>query len=340
MVVSAAAAWRAGRLQACKVLFCTRQFPWAYSFTRDAVADDRVQVTQCDSTDVAAHIGDAHVAIPFMANINENVLEKASNLRLIIQFGVGVEGVDLAAARGHGITVSNIPSADTGNAVSCAEHIIHLILSLLRDVHAMRDSLRNRLIGQPLGQTLYMKKVLVVGLGAIGQALLPRLAAFGSQVSVVRTRDIDPATGIVPLASAPFVAEAGAGRADLLRMLPKADIVVLACTETASTRGLVGPEFIAACATGVLIINVARGGLLDYDAVRAGLVSNKIGGLGLDVAWQEPLDPSDPFWQDRRIVATPHVAGVTELSYRTMAGILAGEIRRVQKGQLPSRRLN
>lgn len=81
-------------------------------------------------------------------------------------------------------------------------------------------------------------------------------------------------------------AEAGAGRAELLRLLPRADIVVLACTEAVSTRGLVGREFLNACSDGVRIINVARGGLLDYDAVSEGLATDKISGLGLDVAWQ------------------------------------------------------
>lgn len=77
----------------------------------------------------------------------------------------------------HGITVSNIPSDHTGNAVSCAEHVIHLALSLLRNVAGMKASLDACLIGQPLGQTLFGKRVLIVGGGGIAQALIPRLAS-------------------------------------------------------------------------------------------------------------------------------------------------------------------
>lgn len=339
-VLSASAAapgFRRGCLQKCKVLFCTRQFPWGFNFTRDAVDQDSVEVVQCDSSDVAANISDAHVAIPFMASMTEAVLQQAPQLRLIIQFGVGVEGVDLAGATRHGIAVSNIPSENTGNAVSCAEHVIHLALSLLRNVAGMKASLNERLIGQPLGQTLFGKRVLIVGCGGIAQALIPRLAAFGTHITVVRTRDTHRS---MPPTLMPHIAEAGAGRDELLRSLPRADIVVLACTETASTRGLVGREFLSACSDGVRIINVTRGGLLDYDAVLDGLATNKIGGLGLDVAWQEPLDPDDPLWKDPRVVATPHVAGVTELSYRNMANVLAEEIRQICGGQLPSRCLN
>lgn len=78
----------------------------------------------------------------------------------------------------HGITVSNIPSDHTGNAVSCAEHVIHLALSLLRNVTGMEASLHDRFIGQPLGQTLFGKRVLIVGAGGIAQALIPRLACY------------------------------------------------------------------------------------------------------------------------------------------------------------------
>ncbi len=95
-------------------------------------------------------------------------------------------------------------------------------------------------------------------------------------------------------------AEYGGGHADLLRLLPHADIVVLACTQSAETKGLVGKAFLAACKRGVRIVNVARGGLLDYCAVRDALASGHIGGLGLDVAWQAGLrPPSDqlPFTQ-------------------------------------------
>mmetsp|Transcript_5545 Transcript_5545/g.15905 ORF Transcript_5545/g.15905 Transcript_5545/m.15905 type:complete len:365 (+) Transcript_5545:567-1661(+) len=343
--VLAAAAHTVGsvaRARTCKVLFCTRHFPWSANFTRDIFAQDSsVEVMQCDATEVATHIGAAHVAVPFMARLDDATLAHARHLKLIIQYGVGVEGIDIPSATRRGIWVSNIKSSGTGNAVSCAEHIIHLTLSLLRNTRGMQQSISDRLIGTPLGQTLFGKRVLVVGLGNITAELLPRLAPFGAHVVVVRSREPGRG-GLAPLPPdvEPLVAEYGAGRKELLRLLPTADIVVLACTQSAETKGLVDKAFLHACKRGVFIVNVARGGLLDYDAVSDGLAKGCIGGLGLDVAWEEPLEPDDPLWSDPRVIATPHVAGVTEVSYRNMATILAEEVRRVQQGLPPTIQVN
>jgi phosphoglycerate dehydrogenase-like enzyme len=90
----------------------------------------------------------------------------------------------------------------------------------------------------------------------------------------------------------------------------------------------------------VYIVNVARGGLLDYDAVLAGLDSGKVGGCGLDVQFYEPFDPEDPFATHPNVYLTPHVAGVTETSYRAMAKVVAEEVRRVARGERPTIQLN
>eukprot|EP00884_Botryococcus_braunii_P022443 jgi/Botrbrau1/8883/Bobra.0148s0003.1 len=89
--------------------------------------------------------------------------------------------------------------------------------------------------------------------------------------------------------------------------------------QSEDTRGIVNSKLLAACKPGVRIINVARGGLLDYEAVREGLESGHVAALGLDVQWKEPWDPDDYISRHPNVVLTPHVAGVTELSYRTMA---------------------
>ena len=90
----------------------------------------------------------------------------------------------------------------------------------------------------------------------------------------------------------------------------------------------------------VRIINVARGGLIDRDAVAQGLQHGIVGGLGLDVTWQEPVPPDDPLLSDPRVVVTPHIAGVTQLSYRNMADTVMQECCRLAHGQAPSRWLN
>jgi phosphoglycerate dehydrogenase-like enzyme len=115
----------------------------------------------------------------------------------------------------------------------------------------------------------------------------------------------------------------------------EADLVILTCTLHAGTRGLVNARFLAAMRPGAHLVNVARGGLLDYDAVRSALESGALGGLGADVAWSEPWDPSDPVAAHPRVIMTPHVAGVTDVSYSAMARVVAEEARRHADGRPP-----
>ncbi|CAI7863994.1 unnamed protein product [Closterium sp. NIES-53] len=114
-----------------------------------------------------------------MTRLDAGTIAEASKLRLIVQFGVGLEGVDVTAATARGIRVGRIPSADTGNAVSCAEHAIYLALALLRKQRRMQESIQQQRLGQPIGQTIFGKSALIVGYGGIGKALAARLRAFG-----------------------------------------------------------------------------------------------------------------------------------------------------------------
>ena len=127
---------------------------------------------------------------------------------------------------------------------------------------------------------------------------------------------------------------------DLPSMLPQADIIIVAAAQTESSRGLVNDAFLSHCKAGVLIVNVARGGLLDHGSVLRGLESGQIGGLGLDVHWTEPFDPSDPVAMHPNVLLTPHVAGVTDIAYDSMARAVIVESLRVKAGLQPSVWLN
>ena len=246
------------------------------------------------------------------------------------------QGVDIPAARAAGVRVANIPSINTGNAAACAEFALFLILSLLRDSHGMATAFAQRRLGAPTGRLLAGRSALLVGFGAIGRETARRLSALGVHVSASRAGGW-PAAGCdaAAEADAALLRERGSGPADLYRMLGQADIVVLTCTLHAGTRGLVNAPFLAAMRPGSILINVARGGLLDYDAVRGALESGALGGLGTDVAWSEPWDPADAVATHPRCIMTPHVAGVTDVSYTTMARIVAEEARRLADGRPP-----
>ena len=115
----------------------------------------------------------------------------------------------------------------------------------------------------------------------------------------------------------------------------EADVVFLCCTQSAENLGLVNETFLGRLRRGCLLVNIARGGLLDYSAVEAALVDGRLGGLGIDVYRNEPFTYQDSIFRLPNVVATPHVAGVTEVSYRTQARILCDNILRVRDGIPP-----
>eukprot|EP00887_Chlorella_sp_A99_P000709 scaffold5.g709.t1 len=332
-----------------QVLFCGRDMHYGYAFTAEALhGEPGVEVVQCTRQDVAEQIRDADVAVPLMSQLDAELLRSAERLKLVIQYGVGVEGIDIPTATELGIWVANIHSAGTGNAISCAEHAIFLMLATLRDTTEMAASIAMRRLGQPLGQTLYGKCVLVVGFGNIAKELIVRLQAFGVTISALRRQaHWGQAADALTAAAEAALAAKGCWPADTARLAADADLVVLTCHQDASSRGMVNAEFLGHCKQGVRIVNVARGGLLDYEAVLAGLDSGLIGFLGLDVQaswqdwlWQEPIDPEDPTVQHPRVYLSPHIAGVTEMSYRNMAQIVGEEVQRLRAGRPPKRQLN
>ncbi|KAL4418773.1 hypothetical protein ABPG77_010378 [Micractinium sp. CCAP 211/92] len=346
-----------------KVLFCGRDMHFGFVFTHQALAGDvGVQVVRCDRAQIPAELATADVAVPLMSRLDAPLLRAAPRLKLIIQYGVGVEGVDICTATELGIWVTNIPSAGTGNAASCAEHAIFLMLAALRQHNAMADSIRQRRLGVPLGQTLLGKTVLIVGFGNIARELAVRLKPFGVRITALRRKPwgrqarhaeqqdagqalcrpfpgCQPDPGLEAAAEA-ALADRGCWGQDSARLAAEADIIAVTCHQDEQNRGMVGAEFLAHCKRGVRIINVARGGLLDYEAVREGLDSGKIAGLALDVQEHEPVDPEHWLAQHPSVYLTPHIAGVTELSYRSMAEIVADAVRRVGQGRPPERLLN
>lgn len=352
-----------------KVLFLGPDMPYALRAQQLALQGTGAQVVNCAREDVHTAIVDAEVVMPMMTGLDAAALAHAAACKIVLQFGVGLEGVDIAEATRRGIYVSNVPSHLTGNALSCAEHAIFLALACLRRVNVMADSVAGMRVGDPVGDTLFGKTALVVGFGGIGQQLVPRLKAFGMRVLCVRggswgklqgqhwgkgsgvngvdaasfnpssdsnstpafsTSDIDTAAP-----AAALLDDAGTWEADMPRLAAQADVVFVTAVQTPATRGLIEEAFLEACKPGVRIVNVARGGLLDREAIKHGLDSGKIAAMGLDVFWEEPVDPADPIAAHPAVYMTPHVAGVTRHSYDTMAQHVAREVMRVMRDRKP-----
>jgi phosphoglycerate dehydrogenase-like enzyme len=238
-----------------------------------------------------------------MATIDAAVIAAAARLRVIVQFGAGLDNVDRAAAEARGIAVRNVPGA---NAQAVAELAIFLMLALARRLPLHRASFEKRVVGDPPGTELAGKTLGIVGLGASGRALAHVARGFSMRVLAIR-RQVLADKGMRPVRDVDWLG----GPADLDRLLSESDFVSLHVPSTPETRGLIDARRLAAMKPTAFLVNVGRGDLVDREALLAALREGHLAGAGLDVYAQEPPDPADPLFQLPNVVATPHIGGVT-----------------------------
>jgi len=317
-----------------RVLFCGLEFEDGYVHTRAYAVDNGldVDVVRCARADVAREIARCDVAVPLMTKLDADTLKigAAGALTHVLQFGVGLEGVDIACATALGVKVARIPSEKTGNATSTAELAVYLVLAALRRHDEMSASVRRRALGAPTGRALSECEVMILGWGAIGVKIAARLCGFECALTAARkskwAEDESDRYGI-PLRT---VCDAS-DRDALYALLRTADVVCVACTQDPSNVGMIDEEFLSAMKSGAALVNIARGGLFDRDAVLKSLESGHLGYLASDVAWSEPVDPDDAVVRHERTYFTPHIAGVTHSSYRRMGAIVATSASRLDE---------
>jgi D-3-phosphoglycerate dehydrogenase len=221
-------------------------------------------------------------------------------LKAIVRAGVGTDNIDKEAATRQGIVVMNTPA---GNTVSTAEHAFALLLGLSRNIAAADASLRDHKWDRNkfMGAQLAGKTLGIVGLGRIGQAVAARARAFDMRVM-----------GFDPFLSPDRAAELGIELIESVRgMLPHVDYLTVHTPLTDETRHLVGMEELQLLKRGVRLVNCARGGIYDEQALVAGLQSGVIGGVALDVFEKEPCTDS-PLFGMPGVLVTPHLGASTE----------------------------
>lgn len=267
-------------------------------------------------------MGGAAALIPSMSRITESVIAAAPRLKLIVQFGAGLEGVDAQAASARGIPVRNVPGA---NAQAVAELAIFLMLALARRLPLHRRSFERRVVGDPPGTELLGKTLGIVGLGATGRALARVAKALGMDVIAIRR---------APALDDPDASWVG-GREDLDILLARADFVSLHVPVSAESLGMIDTARLWRMKKSAFLINVGRGGLLDRRALLDALALGRIAGAGLDVYWEEPPDPNDPLLAMDNVVATPHVGGVTLEAISRVADQVAAILKATLLGQPP-----
>ncbi|KAF8731707.1 hypothetical protein HU200_015637 [Digitaria exilis] len=299
-----------------RVLFCGPYWPASTNYTKEYLQNyPFIQVDEVGLEQVPDVIQNYHLCVVKNRRIDSDIIAKATQMKIIMQYGVGLEGVDINAATEHKIKVARIPGSTTGNAVSCAEMAIYLAMGVLRKQKEMDTAVNRKDLGVPVGETLFGKTILILGFGAIGVEVAKRLRPFG--VKVLATKR-NWSSDTLPCDVDEMVDKKG-GSENMYEFAGEADIVITCMALNNETVGIVDHKFISSMKKGSYLINIARGRLLDYNAVFNHLKSGHLAGLGIDVAWMEPFDPEDPILKFPNVIITPHVAGVTEYSYRTMA---------------------
>ena len=276
----------------------------------------------CSAEDLVALVPDYDALIVrSQVQVDADLIAAGTRLVVIGRAGVGVDNVDLDAATRAGITVVNAP---TGNTIAAAEHTFALLYAVARHIAEADSSLRRGEWKRAAftGHELRGRTLGIVGLGKIGQAIAVRARAMEMVV-----------LGVDPFVTAEQAANHGVELVDFESMLDRADVVTVHVPLTRATKGLLGRKALARLRPGAIILNVARGGIVDEAALVEALASGHLGGAGIDVFEHEPLAPDHPLLGAPDTVLTPHLGASTEEAQVLVAEEVAAQVLDVLDGR-------
>jgi phosphoglycerate dehydrogenase-like enzyme len=291
---------------------------------RDLSALASLHVDCCDVHDDARFhnlLSETEVLWHVLRPISPADIARAPKLRLIQKIGVGVNTIDLEAAKARGIAVCNMPGT---NSRAVAEMTLLLILACLRRLPSLDRAARDgsgwslRPETQDAYDELAGKTVGLVGYGAVAQILSPILEAMDAHIIYTSPRP-------KPGAEHRF--------RQLSDLLHESDIVSLHVPLTSATTGIIGREQLAMMRPGAILINTARGALVDQAALVESLQSGRLAAAGLDVFAEEPAPPGEPLLKLDNVVVTPHLAWLTAGTWRRSLKIAAENCRRLSIGE-------
>ena len=255
-------------------------------------------------------------------HIDADMVDRAPNLRLFACASAGYESLPLDALAANEVAVTNASGVHGPNI---AEHVVGSILSFARDFRRFRRQQDRHEWRRGQASELYGSTVTVVGLGAIGEAIVERLDPFGVETIGVRYS---------PEKGGPTDEVVGFDAADVHDAFARSDYVVLACPLSETTEGLVAEAELETLEPHAVLVNVGRGPVVDTDALVSALQSNALGGAALDVTDPEPLPPDHELWDLDNVFLTPHSSGHTPHYYERVADILAENWAAVEDGTL------
>ncbi|KQU53669.1 3-phosphoglycerate dehydrogenase [Rhodococcus sp. Leaf278] len=263
---------------------------------------DGVEVRWVDGPDrpaLLAAVPEADaILVRSATTVDAEVLAAGTNLKIVARAGVGLDNVDVPAATERGVLVVNAP---TSNIHTAAEHAVTLLLSAARQIPAADATLRQHEWKRSKfnGVEIFGKTVGVVGLGRIGQLFAQRLAAFETHIIAYD-----------PYVSAARAAQLGIELVSLDELLERADMFSVHLPKTPETKGIIGKEALAKTKPGVIVVNAARGGLVDEQALADAITSGHVFAAGIDVYASEPCTDS-PLFELPQVVVTPHLGAST-----------------------------
>jgi phosphoglycerate dehydrogenase-like enzyme len=318
-------------LKSCKVLVTPRSYgkndPGLKSELEAAVGEVvyNPEGRSLSAAEVAGLISGCHGYIAGLDEVDASVFAAAPDLKVVARYGVGVDRVDLEAAKAAGVVVTNTPGA---NSVSVAELTVGLMLALARNITAANAAIGRGEWPKLSGTALEGKTVGIVGLGAIGRLVALRLAAFGCRL-----------LSFDPFADKEFAAANGVKLVGLDELLPASDFVTLHCPVLDDTRDMVDASFLAKVKKGAFLVNTARGELVVEKDLVAALKAGQLKGAALDAMRSEPPAKDDPLLSADNVILTPHTGAHADSATNAMGrGALDGCLA-VLRGEEPKFRV-
>ena len=256
---------------------------------------------------------------------NEDVFKLAPKLKGMARFGVGVDNIDLNAAKEHGIIVCNSPGI---NSSAVAEQAVALLLSLIRNIPEMNSAVRKGEWPRPMFHELKSRTIGFLGFGAIARNVAQRLAGFGPEMIAYDKYPNQEAAD-----------KLGVRLVSQEEVLKESDIISIHLPATDETKHLINKETIQQMKDGVYIVNTTRGSIVNEADMAEALESGKVAGFGTDVFEHEPIDLSGPLFKYDNYIATPHVSAETFENCETTSVVTARALLAVFEGREPENRL-
>lgn len=307
-----------------RVVVTEKVHPDGLAMLRERSDIEVVQLADCEPETLQRELASAHAVLVRTAEIDESMLSGANDLQVIARHGVGCDNVAVDHLSSRGIPVA---IAATANARSVAEHVLMMMMVLTKAPFAYDQATRQGRFherGSHHTSELFGKTILVVGYGRIGSLVAPLCKAFGMRVIVA-----DVAL------NEKLVAEQGVeGIEDFRTALPEADFLTVHVPLNPDTTNLVSRDELAALPNHAIVINCARGGIVDEAALADAIGAGTIGGTGADVFSTEPPAPDNPLLGLPNSIYSPHSAAVTEEGARNMATESAQNILDTFDGKL------